>query len=235
MNVPLAGTSTEASPSRRLSGPRPAMVVVLAGIDGAGKSTAARLLAQRLAGSGRRATVAKNPCGRSKMTAWSSRLGLSVPAGLLDAAETSIRCANVLLSHLRARCFSGVVIMDRYLYCQLALKRVRGLGPGRFLPWLLRLLPAPDAVFYFAVPADLALSRIVKRGTDTEDLESLAAFDKGYRELDDFPSFVIIDAGQTSGQIVETVWQELTRSLAPGPPDRPVTPSRWAHKMRHGL
>lgn len=195
---------------------RRALIVVLAGIDGAGKSTAGRLLARRLVAAGHPAIVTMNPCGRSRMIAWSKRLGLKVPTSLQDAAETGVRCVNVLVSHLRATHFPGIVIMDRYLYCQLALKRVKGLGPGRPLPWLLRLLPRPDVVFYFDVPAPLALTRIVKRATDTEDLENLQDFDQGYRELDDFPSFVRIDAGSSPEQIVDDLWRELAaRRRAP--------------------
>ncbi|MDQ0757327.1 thymidylate kinase [Arthrobacter sp. B3I4] len=211
MNAPLVhsvatiDTSAYPRPARR----RRALIIVLAGIDGAGKSTAGRLLARQLDAAGRPAIYTMNPCGRSRMIAWSDRLGLKVPSSLQDVAETTIRCVNVLVSQLRAAYFPGIVIMDRYLYCQLALKRVKGLSPGQLLPWLLRLLPRPDVVFYFDVPAHLALTRIFKRATDTEDLETLEDFDKGYRELDDFPSFVRIDAGQSPEQIVEDLWREL--------------------------
>ncbi|MET4135373.1 hypothetical protein [Pseudarthrobacter sp. PvP090] len=100
--------------------------------------------------------------------------------------------------------------MDRYLYCQLALKRVSGRSPGRSLPWLLRRLPAPDIVFYFSVPADGAHTRVTKRATDAETLEHLQALDQGYRGLADFRSFVTIDAGSSPEQIVEDLKRELT-------------------------
>lgn len=203
MNIhPAAGPSTTRGRQR-------ALIIVLVGIDGAGKSTAARLLAQRLVSSGQPAIVAKNPCGRSRLNAWCRPLGLQVPARLMDAVETGIRCLNVVVSQLRAGFFPGIVIMDRYLYCQQALKRVEGLGPGRAVPWLLRLLPAPDVVFYFGVPADTARSRVVRRAADSESLEDLEAFDQGYKELEVFPSFVIIDATSPPERIVEDIWQQL--------------------------
>lgn len=204
-------------PPRRGTGLPGTLIIVLTGVDGAGKSTAGRLLAQRLVACGYPAILTRNPCGRSTMTAWRQRFGLQVPAGLLDAVETGIRCANVLVSHLRATCFSGIVIMDRYLYCQLALKGVRGRSPGRLLPWLLRRLPAPDIVFYFDVPAVVAHNRVISRATDAETLENLQALDQAYRELDDFRSFVRIDAGSSPEQIVADIWQELdlSRSRAP--------------------
>ena len=200
----------EASGCRRPSRRRRASVIVLTGIDGAGKSTAGRLLARRLATAGYPAVLARNPCGRSTLAAWSRRLGITVPAGMLDAVETAIRCVNVLISQLRAATFPGIVIMDRHLHCQLALKRVKGRGHGRLLPWLLRLLPRPDVVFYLDIPAETALARIDLRATDSEDLQSLKTFDAAYRELDDFDSFIRIDAGTSSRQIVEDMWRELT-------------------------
>ena len=207
-------------PTLEASSRRRATVIVLTGIDGAGKSTAGRLLARRLASAGYPTVLARNPCGRDALAAWSRRLGLTVPARMLDAVETGIRCANVLVSQLRAATFPGIVIMDRHLYCQLALKRVNGLGHGRLLPWLLRLLPRPDVVFYLEVPAETALARIMERATDTEDLEILRTFDRAYRELEDFDSFVRIDAGTSSGQIVEDLWRKLAAAeLVPAGPE----------------
>jgi len=203
-------------PTLEASSRRRATVIVLTGIDGAGKSTAGRLLARRLTSTGHPAVLARNPCGRSTLAAWSRRLGLTVPARMLDAVETGIRCANVLVSQLRAATFPGIVIMDRHLYCQLALKRVNGLGHGRLLPWLLRILPRPDV----EVAADTALARIMERATDTEDLEILRTFDRAYRELEDFDSFVRIDAGTSSGQIVEDLWRKLAAAeLVPAGPE----------------
>lgn len=51
--------------------------------------------------------------------------------------------------------------MDRYLYCQLALRNVRGLPPGRLLPWLIRHLPQPDLVVLF----DISASRLSRGST----------------------------------------------------------------------
>lgn len=99
--------------------------------------------------------------------------------------------------------------MDRYLYCQLALRRVRGLRPGWLLPTLLRFLPTPDVVFYFDVHADTAHARVSSRAADTETLEHLTMFDNAYRALQTFPSFIVIDASHSPGQVVDDILQEL--------------------------
>ncbi|MHA7276413.1 dTMP kinase [Arthrobacter sp. HLT1-21] len=185
------------------------MIIVLAGVDGAGKTTAGKLLTEQLAAAGYPAIFTANPSGRRSMTAWFDRTGLRLPMAVLDGIETGIRCVNVAISHLRARKNPGVVVMDRYLYCQLALRRVRRLRPGRFLPTLIKVLPTPDVVLYFEVDADVAYERVSSRAADTETLEHLGALAKAYRELDDFSSFVSIDANHSSERVVEDILQEL--------------------------
>ncbi|MEO5319184.1 thymidylate kinase [Arthrobacter sp. CC3] len=178
------------------------MLIVLTGIDGAGKTTAARAAvdAARLAGGG--ALLLRNHAGRRNMTQWSERSGIPLNPRLADALETVIRTVNVLVSHARARRFSGLVVMDRHLYCQLALRSVRGIRPGRFLPWLLRHLPAPDLVIHFDVAPERALERILRRGTDSETLEELTALSEGYRSLPDFARFALIDAGAPQDEVL---------------------------------
>ncbi len=56
------------------------------------------------------------------MSVLGERLGLRWPARLADAVETTTRVIKVLMSHARASRFDGLVVMDRHLYCQLALR-----------------------------------------------------------------------------------------------------------------
>ncbi|MGJ9373789.1 dTMP kinase [Nesterenkonia sp. CF4.4] len=185
------------------------MIVVLVGIDGAGKTTAGELLAQRLTATGYPAVFTRNSSGRRTITEWCARRNINPSVRLLDAAETSIRCVNVVLSHLRARTGSGVVIMDRHLYCQSELRRARGLDSGRFLPFLLKVLPSPDIVFHFDAPAGIAYSRVRRRAADTETLEHLQAFGESYTELAQFLTFITIDASGPTEQLVDAMMQEL--------------------------
>lgn len=120
--------------------------------------------------------------------------------------ETTIRVGHVLVNQFRAHRFDGVVLMDRHLYCQLALRTVRGLPAGRLLPWLLRHLPQPDLVVFFDTSPRQASSRIKRRGTDHESLQFLEAFHAAYRALPQHSVFVSIDAG---GTLIETTNQLL--------------------------
>lgn len=173
-------------PARRL-------IVVLVGIDGSGKTTTAHALSTLLEPSTPTLVLA-NYSGRRTMTAWNERLGIAIPARALDLAESVIRSANVITNHFRARTFDGIVIMDRHLHCQQALRTARRLGRGCFIAAMTRLLPAPDAVMFLDVTPEEAHRRILARGTDTETLEDLRAYRAGYLALPEYGDFYQVPA-----------------------------------------
>jgi dTMP kinase len=193
------------------------MIIVLTGIDGSGKSTAARALASAVEAGGGRVLLLNNHAGRRSMSVLGAKLGIRLPDRLADAVETTFRVWNVLVNHLRASRFDGLVVMDRHLYCQLALRETKGLGRGRLLPWLLNALPAPDAVVHLEVDPRLAHHRIVSRGTDAETLDDLVAFERAYRQLPEFDGFLKVDASVPSpelGRRLEAVVRQLKTAEA---------------------
>lgn len=194
------------------------MIIVLTGIDGSGKSTAARALISAVQGRGGKALLLNNHAGRRTISVVGARWGFRLPDRLADAVETTFRVWNVLVSHLRASRFEGLVIMDRHLYCQLALRTTRGLPRGRFLPWLLKTLPSPDAVVHLEVDPTEAHRRIVARGTDTESFEDLVAFRDAYSQLPEYKDFLKVDASVPTPELVrrlnELVFRQQ-RSAAP--------------------
>ncbi len=181
------------------------MLIVLTGIDGSGKSTAAHALVSCALAAGHNALLLNNHAGRRTMSVLAARLGIRWPRRLADAAETTLRVANVLLSHWRASRVDGLVVMDRHLYCQLALRTSKGLPRGRLLPWLLARLPAPDAVVHLEVVPAMAHRRIMVRGTDHETLADLAALHDAYRALPEYKDFLTLDAGRPPGDVAESL------------------------------
>ncbi|MFE4833624.1 AAA family ATPase [Arthrobacter sp. NPDC056691] len=171
------------------------MLIVLTGIDGSGKTTAARSLAAAARADGEDALLLSNYAGRRRMSLIGARLGVRLPNRLADAAETTMRVFNVLVSHARAHCFEGPVVMDRHLHCQLALRGAKDLPRGRLLPWLLRTLPAPDLVLHLEVSPETAHRRILARGTDEESVADLSALRNAYRAQPEYADMVEIDAG----------------------------------------
>lgn len=171
--------------------------IALIGIDGAGKTTAARYLADQLTVGGTQVRLCRNPGGRRTLDTFARRLGSSAEqllgARLLSRYETVVR-AFALLGSLASAAPADVEIHDRYLYCQLATNAKRGIAPGLLLRLLRKFVPRPDFVLYFEISPARALERIQIRGTDTETLEDLRDLDAAYRGLAGFDGFHLVQA-----------------------------------------
>lgn len=197
------------------------MLIVLIGVDGSGKTTAARALVASVRDSGGKALLLSNHAARRRMSIISRQTGWRLPSRPADAIETVIRVSNVLVSHLRAWLFlknnpGALVVMDRHLHCQLALRRAQGLGPGRFVPWLLKRLPSPDVVGLVEVAPERAYQRVTLRATDEETLEHLTAFRAAYRSLPGSDQFAVVDANGNPDDVLEEL-KRVIRSVEPAP------------------
>jgi len=178
------------------------MLIVLTGIDGSGKTTAARALVDSARAQGRPALLLSNHAGRTNLSLLADRLGVAVPRRVADIIETGVRLCTVLINHARARSFNGLVVMDRHLHCQLALRQANGLARGGLLPWLLEMLPTPDLTVHFDVDPRVAHQRVMARGTDTETLSDLLAFRDAYRSLPELAGSVVVDANGTPEEVL---------------------------------
>ncbi|SDW76362.1 dTMP kinase [Arthrobacter sp. cf158] len=178
------------------------MLIVLTGIDGSGKTTAARALVDSARAEGRSALLLSNHAARRRMSVLSERFGWQLPPRIADFIETGVRLFNVLVNHARAQRFDGLVVMDRHLHCQLALRQANGLQRGRLIPRLLEKLPTPDLHVHFDVDPRLAHQRVTARGTDKESLAHLEAFREAYRSLPEYENFVEVDADGEPGEVL---------------------------------
>jgi dTMP kinase len=166
------------------------MFVTFEGVDGSGKSTQARLLAEKLRSEGREVVLAREPGG--------TQLGERIRDLLLHGDEPAPWAEASLFAAARAQLVDEVVrpalargadvVCDRYLDSSLAYQGVaRGLGIERVLE--LNLLATsgllPDRTFVLLLAPAEAASR--RRG-DPDRIESEgAAFaeevDRAYREI----------------------------------------------------
>ncbi|WP_286166800.1 dTMP kinase [Arthrobacter sp. AQ5-05] len=186
--------------------------VVLLGIDGAGKTTTATALVASLRNSGARAQLLRNPAGRRWMTRVAARFGTALTPAWANRLESVVRCVNVLLAHTRAVGFHGTTVMDRHVACQLVLRSVRGLPQGVVLPWMLARLPRPDAIVLIDVPADVAYSRILLRGEDSETLAYLSSSREAYRKIALARGWHIVDGSGTPRQVADDAMQAVRRT-----------------------
>jgi thymidylate kinase len=210
---PASGTAT----------PTPS-IIALVGIDGSGKTTQARRLADALSVAGRPATYWQNAGGRR----WFGRVARAVGRrdgqrllgrrGLL-LTESVLRWLAIARALVRSRVRGRVAVMDRYAVCQYASIRAHGgrapevPGPGERLARLAyRVFPAPDITFLLAVDPGQAYQRIEARGTDHEDIGYLAAAQRSYEALPEHSHFVVIDASGTLDEVTRAIVAYL-----PGP------------------
>jgi dTMP kinase len=196
------------------------LLIVLTGIDGSGKTTAARSAVAAARTAGKDALLLSNYAGRRRMSLLSAKFGVQLPPRLADVVETVIRTANVLRSHARAHRYPGLVIMDRHLYCQLALRQSRQLPRGRFLPFILGKLPEPDLVVHLVITPEQAHKRVLARGTDAETLEELESFRAAYQSIPEYAGFTKLAADGTPDEVLSKL--TLAIADAEGGPDTNV-------------
>jgi dTMP kinase len=136
-------------------------LIVVEGIDGSGKSTQIHLLEKWLAYKG--INVFKSEWNSSEtvreITSKGKKKGLLTPTtfSLLHATDFADRYERNILPLLRAGYF---VLADRYAFTAFARDIVRGCNPD----WVRKVYDfaiKPDLIFYFRVPVDIAVDRIL--------------------------------------------------------------------------
>lgn len=134
---------------------------IVEGIDGSGKSTQLTLLAHWLRSEGypvvfsewNSSPIVKATTSRGKKRNLLTPLTFS----LIHATDFSDRVEREIIPSLKA---GAIVLADRYVYTAFARDVVRGVNPV-WVRSLYRFAPLPTRAFYFRVPLEVALKRIL--------------------------------------------------------------------------
>lgn len=152
----------------------PGWLVVLEGIDGSGKSTILRRMAEHCAAHGipcvTSAEPTRGPWGmklRESMTQGRLSLAEELDLFLKDRAE---HVSEVILPALRS---GKAVLLDRYYFSTAAYQGARGANPERILEENERFAPQPDLVLLLDFDPAGGLGRIRARGDAPNTFEEL--------------------------------------------------------------
>jgi dTMP kinase len=140
----------------------PGRLFIVEGIDGSGKSTQLTLLAQWLRSEGypvvfsewNSSPIVKTTTSRGKRRTMLTPLTFS----LIHATDFSDRVEREIVPSLKA---GAIVLADRYVYTAFARDVARGIDP-QWVRSLYRFAVVPTQAFYFRVPLEVALKRILQ-------------------------------------------------------------------------
>jgi len=139
----------------------PGKLFIVEGIDGSGKSTQLDLVHKWLSSQGYCVYFSEwnsSPLVRSTTKLGKAKRLLSpMTFSLIHAADFADRLERSILPPLRA---GAVVLADRYIYTAFARDAARGVDRD-YVRRTYRFAPRPTGAFYFRVPLDEALRRIL--------------------------------------------------------------------------
>jgi dTMP kinase len=194
------------------------MFITFEGVDGSGKSTQARLLAERLRSDGREVVETREPGG--------TPLGERIRELILAGGRVSPWTEATLFTAARAQLVDEVirpaqaqgadVICDRYIDSSLAYQGIaRGLGVERVLEINLAATGhlLPDRTFLILVPLERAAQR---RGAEPDRIESegdefVTLVDRAYRDLANIfaQRIVTVDGTKPAEEIAAEIHGQL--------------------------
>jgi dTMP kinase len=137
------------------------ILIAVEGIDGAGKTTQVKLLADFFARVGEPAITSKEPTDGT----WGQKIRKSASNGRMSLQDELQAFTEDRKEHLRDKILPALergdtVILDRYFYSTIAYQGSRGGNIDVIAAMMMHTAPDPDIVLLIDVPAEIGLARI---------------------------------------------------------------------------
>lgn len=190
-------------------------LIVIEGIDGSGKSTCAKNLAEKLNSINIKTIYTFEPTH--------SHYGAKLRDGMLsedlDTEEELLLFVKDRKEHIEYMIKPALeegyfIILDRYFYSSIAYQGAKGIDINRIINMHKGFIIKPDIVFIFHLPIDIALNRIIsKRGiADRFENETyLKKVDKIFRSFNE-PFIYHIDTDKDIKIINDELFNILEKS-----------------------
>ena len=188
-------------------------LIVIEGIDGAGKTTHARKLVRWLRKKGIRARYTFEPTrgaiGRI-LEKMASKRKVDVRVEALLFAADRIDHLNKIIKPLLEKGF--IIISDRYVHSSIAYQSIT-VGDQGWVEELNKFAEKPDLVILLDVDPETGLKRIKRKRARFERIEILKKVREKYLELAEKEGFKVINANRGVEEVFEDVKSSVEKFL----------------------
>jgi len=188
--------------------------IVIEGIDGTGKSTQCKRLAQWFRSRGREVVLSREPTDGP----WGKKLRESASSGRLSPEEEvefflKDRREHVETTIQPALAEGKVVILDRYYFSMMAYQGARGVDPIEIRRRNEEFAPRPNLLLILDLSIESAHGRIGARGDTTNEFEqrdTLTRCREIFLSLRDEPFVRVIDAEPSLNEVTADILSVVT-------------------------
>ncbi|MCX6847005.1 MAG: dTMP kinase [Verrucomicrobia bacterium] len=188
--------------------------IVIEGIDGTGKSTQSKRLAEWFRSRGREVVLSREPTDGP----WGKKLRESATTGRLSAEEELEFFLNDRRDHVEMRIKPAlaegkVVILDRYYFSTMAYQGARGFDPAEIRLRNEAFAPQPDLLLILDLSIESAHGRIGARGDTANEFEqrdTLSRCREIFLSLLDEPFACVIDAEPSLNVVTADILSVVT-------------------------
>lgn len=190
------------------------LFIVIEGIDGTGKSTQAKRLAEWFHARGREVVLSREPTDGP----WGKKLRESATSGRLSPEEELECFLNDRREHVEmtikpALGEGKVVILDRYYFSTMAYQGARGFDPAEIRRRNEAFAPQPDLLLILDLSVESAHGRIGSRGDTANEFEqrdTLTRCREIFLSLQNEPFARVIDAEPSLNEVSADILAVVT-------------------------